>query len=155
MSAENLSHLQIIDQRLRDVVTGVAVNKTLPNNVQIMIKDTDTGIRYVQFAQVTYLTEQGKTGPAWVTRTGIAQLQDSWTPMDNVDKLLKNYPGVALVVDQTISDELQQAGGTVRYFDEDHYQLLGRSGGVMEVFTEYKSRSMDDLPPGISGQLFE
>ena len=130
---------EFFTNKLRSVLRGVAFRNDLPERVQTMIKDPVTGSIYVQFAQVTYLTDQGHKGPAQIQRTSIAMLQKDWTPMDNVDKLLRDYPDVSLVVDREIFEELSRNPATIKYINGDHYTLFGREGGVMQVYCEYKS----------------
>lgn len=58
------------------------------------------------------------------------------------------YPNIPLICDAAITQEL--LAHSLTWVEEDHYRLLGRPVGIIEVYTPYRSISVpqSDLPPG-------
>lgn len=133
--------------KFREVLNGVATRRTLPERVQVMIKDSKDngwGTRYVRFSSIEYSREsedgRGKI-PALLNHETIYSLPDGWTVGDNASKMLRDYPGVPLVLDRESFEELVHSPDTTSFMDEGNYRLIGRrdQAGLLEVYVQYDS----------------
>jgi len=122
-----------IYRKVMDVASNVAVRrKNLPLNINILIRDEVTGEKVAAFLQVQYL---GDNGAAKITPTSGAVLPFEETVMEAADILIKTHPGMPMICDKEIADELSQ--NSLVCVEEDHYRLEGRPDGVLEVYTPY------------------
>jgi len=139
-------------RRIMEIACNVAFRHTLPSQIYVLIQDPETGKRFISSVEIEYTGEPPRlsriSGSSW-----IGERKDGGTPMRTADILLKHYPGTALVCDEEIAKELDR--NSLVWFSKDHYRLVGRPEGVLELYTPYKSKNISGLPPGVYGQLFE
>ncbi|MEK7559357.1 MAG: hypothetical protein AAB521_03555 [Patescibacteria group bacterium] len=122
-----------IYRKVIDLVSNVAVRrKNLPSQVHILIQDEITGVKVAAFLLVQYI---GNNGMTKITPYSGAVLPSEETVMDAADILIKANPGMPMICDKEIADELSQ--NSLVWVEEDHYRLEGRPDGVLEVFTPY------------------
>lgn len=69
-----------------------------------------------------------------------------------IDAQIERYPDMKFVLYQELAAQLAQ--NSVEWVSQDHYQLLGRSPGAVDVYTPYQRSIIPDLPPGASGYFF-
>ena len=144
---------QRVYRHIMDLASNIAVRKHLPPAIHVLIFDAETGERFGSDVGIEYLFSGGT---ARITTNGINLLLPTTPVVAVADALLSTKPGVPLVCDTEIADELSR--DSLTWVTDGHYRLEGRPGGVLEVYTPYAARklSQDQLPPGTtSGQIFE
>lgn len=142
-----------IYRRIMDVVSNVAVRrKNLPSEVHVLIRDEMSGEKVAAFFNVQYI---GDSGMANITLTSAGVLPAEETVEEAADILLKSMPGMPMICDKEIADELSK--NSLVWVEEDHYRLEGRPNGVLEIYTPYGATKLSEvnLPPGVkSVQIF-
>lgn len=136
-----------IYRRIMDIASNVAVRrKNLPPKVHVLIRDKEIGEKVAAFLSVRYI---GDSGMANITLTSAGILPSEETVMQAADILLQTRPGIPMICDQEIADELSQ--NSLVWVEEDHYRLEGRPTGVLEVYTPYSATKLPQsaLPPGV------
>lgn len=144
-----------IYRRIMDVASNVAVRrKNLPLAVHVLIRDEMTGEKVAAFLKVRYI---GDSGMANITLTSAGVLPAEETVAEAADILLKSMPGMPMICDKEIADELSISKGSLVWVEEDHYRLEGRPNGVLEIYTPYGATKLSEtsLPLGVkSVQIF-
>lgn len=136
-----------IYRKIMDTTSNVAVRrKNLPPKIHVLIRDEVTGEKAAAFLDIRYI---GDSGMANITLTSAGILPPEETVMDAADILLKTMPGMPMICDIEIADELSRSSAV--WVEEDHYRLEGRPGGVLEIYTPYSATQSPKavLPPGV------
>src|SRR3990167_5063487 len=119
--------------KIMDIASNVAVRrKNLPLEVHVLIRDEISGEKVAAFFNVQYI---GDSGMANITLTSVGVLPAEETVEEAADILLKSMPGMPMICDKEIADELSK--NSLVWVEEDHYRLEGRPNGVLEVYTPY------------------
>lgn len=122
-----------IYRRIMDIASKVAVRrKNLPPVVHILIRDEAIGEKVAAFLNIRYI---GDSGMANITLTSAGILPSEETVMEAADILLKSRPEIPMICDKEIADELSKS--SLVWIEEDHYRLVGRPMGVLEIYTPY------------------
>ncbi len=146
-----------VARHIVDTVSEVAVRrKDLPDQVHALIYDEPTQERFGAFVRVQYTDD---CGLANITRTSIGRVAPGVAVITIAGILLRHNPGIPLVCDNKITDELSQ--GSIPWVEEGHdredghYRLEGRAGGILEVYTPYKGDQKEILPSDVTSvQIF-
>ena len=142
-----------IYRKIMDVASNVAVRrKNLPPKVHVLIRDEITREKVAAFLNVRYI---GGNGMAYITLTSAGVLPAEETVEEAADILLETMPGMPMICDKEIADELNES--SLVWIEEDHYRLEGRPNGVLEIYTPYSTTRLPktDLPPNVkSVQIF-
>jgi hypothetical protein len=111
--------------------SNLAFAYPLPSQVHVLISDPETGKRYGGFVDVKYLNET-----ALITCRSIGELREGCTPFDIADRLLREKPGMPLLCDSAIAEEL---GKNPMDFvdDQGHYRMQIRPGGILKIYTAF------------------
>ena len=142
-----------IYRKIMDVASNVAVRrKNLPPKVHVLILDETTGEKVAAFLNVRYI---GDSGMANITLISAGVLPTEETVEEAADILLKSMPGMPMICDKEIADELNKS--SLVWVEEDHYRLEGRQNGVLEIFTPYGAINLPEagLPQDVKSiQIF-
>src|SRR3972149_8709849 len=119
--------------RIMDIASNVAVRrKNLPPAIHVLVRDEVTGEKVAAFLNVQYM---GDSGMANITLTSAGVLPAEETVEEAADILLKSMPEMPMLCDKEIADELSKS--SLVWVEEDHYRLVGRPSGVLEIYTPY------------------
>lgn len=139
-----------IYEEIMIISSNVAVRrKNLPPVVHVLIRDEVIGEKVAAFLNIRYI---GNSGKVYMAIASAVILPSEETVIQAADILLKSRPGIPMICDKEITDELSK--NSVVWREEDHYKLVGRPDGVLEIYTPYDvTRSpQTNLPPGASIQ---
>ena len=135
-------------RKIMDIASNVAVRrKNLPLEVHVLIRDEVTEEKVAAFLNVQYI---GDSGMANITLTSAGVLPTEETVEEAADILLKSMPGMPMICDKEIADELSK--GSLVWVEEDHYRLEGRPDGVLEVYTPYDSINSHEIAQQLSAR---
>jgi len=119
--------------RIMDIASNVAVRrKNLPPAIHVLVRDEVTGEKVAAFLKVRYM---GDSGMAYITLTSAGVLPAEETVEEAADILLKSMPEMPMLCDKEIADEFSKS--SLVWVEEDHYRLVGRPSGVLEIYTPY------------------
>ena len=143
-----------IYRTVMDLVLNVAVKRrNLPPMVHVLIRDEATKVLVAAFLHIEYL---GAQGAARITPYSGSTLPEEETVLEAADILIKANPGMPMICDGEIADELSR--NSLAWVKEDHYRLEGRPDGVLEVYTPYKAVSSPEIAQSLgakSVQIFQ
>jgi len=134
-------------RKIMDTAYNVAVRrKNLPPQIHVLILDETTGEKVAAFLRVRYI---GTSGMANITLKSAGVLPSEETLMEAADILIETNPGMPMLCDIEIAEELSR--NSLVWVKEDHYRLEGRPKGVLEVYTPYGATKLPEalLPPDV------
>lgn len=139
------------NRAIMDLVSNIASRRTdLPSQLHILICDPQSNRKFGAYVGIEHL------GPSIIrkTRTGIGMLLPDSTVFDVADTLLAHDPGIPLLCDEAIAQELLTEA--IVYPEDTHYFLLMRPGGRLAVYTPYESVPIakEDFPGTLGGQHY-
>ena len=84
-----------------------------------------------------------------ITLKSAGVLPSEETLMEAADILIETNPGMPMLCDIEIAEELSR--NSLVWVKEDHYRLEGRPKGVLEVYTPYGATKLPEalLPPDV------
>jgi len=141
-----------IYNRIIDIASNVAVRKNnLPPKIHVLIRDEMTGALVAAFLKVRYIGDKGATK---ISLSSSGVLPPEETVMEAADILLTSMPGIPMLCDKEVADEISK--NSVEWVDEDHYRLVGTSSGVLDIYTPFGAIKLPDadLPPGVESTQF-
>lgn len=139
-----------IYEKIMLIASNVAVRKkNLSPVAHVLIRDEVIGEKVTAFLRIMYIDNIGRV---FITITSAGILPSRETITQAADMLIKSNPEMPMICDEEIADEISR--NSVVWRDEDHYRLIGRPDGVLEIYTPYGVAQLPqtDLPPDASIQ---
>lgn len=135
-----------VHRRLTDTVMNIGGKRRLPPMVLAIVYDEPTGEIFDAYLDVQNLQEGERPSFALLTRRAISMIRSGANVVQVIDDLMKIRPNIPIICDNVVTEELSKYSLT--WVQKDHYRLVGRPNGILEVYTPYKVKSVpqSDLP---------